>query len=53
MEVLNLSREDAAWYTPAVTLYRMQMAYLENQGDEQRWGKSRLDMITEAIDNGE
>jgi hypothetical protein len=53
MEVLGLSRMEAAWYTPAVVLVRMQMAHLENNGDGQRWSKSRLDIIAERIDNGE
>jgi len=55
MEVLGLSRMEAAWYTPAVVLVRLQMASLENHGDEQKWGKSRLDLITEhmAEENGE
>jgi len=52
MEFCGLSRMEAAWYTPAVTLYRMQKAHLENMGEEQTWGKSRLDKITEAMANG-
>ena len=49
MEVLGLSREEACWWTPMVTLYRMQMAWLENHGDEQRWGPDPLEqLITEA-----
>jgi len=42
---------EACWYTPAITIYRMQKAYLENHGEEQSWGKSRLDKITEQLDN--
>jgi hypothetical protein len=50
METLGMSRMEAAWYTPAATLVRMQRAYLDNAGEEQRWGRSRLDKIMDAYD---
>ena len=50
MEFMGMSRMDAAWYTPAVTMQRLQMAHLENMGEEQNWGKSRLELIMEAED---
>lgn len=53
MEVLGISRFEACWYTPAVTLRRMQMAWMEHQGKEQSWAKSRLDKIMDAEINGE
>jgi len=52
MEHLGLSRFEAAWYTPAVVLLRMQRAYLDNMGEEQSWSKSRLDKIVEMEQNG-
>jgi len=51
MEHLGLSRMDAAWFTPVVTLIRMQRVYLENMGEEQKWAPSRLDLIMEMEDN--
>lgn len=50
MRCLGLDRFEACWYTPAITLYRMQKAYLENNGEEQNWSKSRLDKIAEQLD---
>ena len=47
MQYLHMDRFEAAWYMPAVTLLRMQRAYLENQGEPQKWAKSRLDKIAE------
>jgi len=52
MEVLGLTREDAAWWTPQVTLYRMQMAWLDNHGQEQWWGESRLEELMKEPPNG-
>jgi hypothetical protein len=56
MSVLGLSRIDL-WYTPAVTLFRLQKAYMERNGEDQKWAKSRMDKITEQMaqeeqDNG-
>lgn len=47
-----MSRFEAAWYTPAIVLYRMQRAYLDRQGEEQKWAKSAGDKLMEA-ENGE
>jgi hypothetical protein len=47
MECLHMDRIQAAWYTPMVTMLRMQRAYLENQGEPQKWAKTRLDKIME------
>lgn len=47
-----MDRFDAAWFMPAVTLYRMQKAHLENHGEEQDWAKSRLEKIME-MENGQ
>ena len=52
MQHLGLARFEAGWYTPAVTMIRLQRAYLENAGEEQRWSKSRLDQIMELEGNG-
>jgi hypothetical protein len=47
MEFLHIPRFEACWYTPLIFLVRMQRAYLENQGESQDWGKSRLDIYME------
>lgn len=52
MEYLHMGRLEAAWYTPAQFLVRMQRAYLENQGEEQVWAKTRLEKVMETLDNG-
>jgi len=53
MHILGVSRFEASWYIPVTTLDRMQKAYLELQGEGQKWGKSRLDKITEILNNAE
>ena len=47
MSILNMDRFTAAWMTPAVVLYRMQRAYLERQGEEQKWAKTAGDKLAE------
>ena len=51
MEKLNMDRMEAAWFIPAGELYRMQKAHLENNGESQNWGKSRLDKVMEMDDS--
>ena len=42
-----MDRFEAAWFLPAAVLVRMQKAHNENHGEDQYWGKSRLDKIAE------
>lgn len=42
-----MDRFEAAWFLPAVVLVRMQKAHNENHGEDQYWGKTRLDKIAE------
>jgi len=47
LEILNMGRMEAAWFTPAVVLYRLQRAYMERQGEDQKWAKTAGDKMRE------
>ena len=53
MAVLHLDRIRALWYTPAVTVMRCQMAYMERHGREQKWSDDALDRFVKALDEHE
>ncbi|NQT14695.1 MAG: hypothetical protein HQ582_18200 [Planctomycetes bacterium] len=50
MSVLGMGRTEAMWYTPIVTLMRLQMAYQERQGHEQEWAPSKTQQIADRMD---
>lgn len=53
MAILGMDRTTALWGTPAATVVRCQMAYMERHGQEVDWGNSRLDALLDRLERGE
>lgn len=50
MAILGLSREQAAWDTPVVTILRLRAAYIERNGKSVNWDPTRMDRILERME---